>query len=109
MLIMIAQSSDWMDIRILLEIFLGLQIPKVNWNNQTQVHDIYLKHWLYNRADPHLQNFLKNTSMYSQWDDHEVLTTLEQIGPIGIVKTKIEQDIRILFKREENYSLTFLP
>jgi alkaline phosphatase D len=53
--------------------FFGISDPKVNWNNKTQVHDIYLKHWLYNRADPHLQNFLKNTSMYSQWDDHEVL------------------------------------
>ena len=53
--------------------FFGISDPKVNWNNKTHVHDIYLKHWLYNRADPHLQNFLKNTSMYSQWDDHEVL------------------------------------
>jgi alkaline phosphatase D len=53
--------------------FFGISDPQVNWNNKTQVHDIYLKHWLYNRADHHLQNFLKNTSMYSQWDDHEVL------------------------------------
>jgi len=53
--------------------FFGIADPQVNWNNKIQVHDIYLKHWLYNRADPHLQNFLKNTSMYSQWDDHEVL------------------------------------
>ena len=51
----------------------GIVDPKINWNNQTQVHDIYLKHWVYNRADPHLQNFLKNTSIYSQWDDHEVI------------------------------------
>jgi alkaline phosphatase D len=53
--------------------FFGISDPQVNWNNKTQVHDIYLKHWIYNRADHHLQNFLKNTSMYSQWDDHEVL------------------------------------
>jgi alkaline phosphatase D len=53
--------------------FFGITDPQVEWNNLTQVHDIYLKHWIYNRADPHLQNFLKNTSMYSQWDDHEVL------------------------------------
>ena len=53
--------------------FFGIADPKINWNNQTQVHDIYLKHWVYNRADPHLQNFLKNTSLYSQWDDHEVI------------------------------------
>ena len=46
---------------------------KVNWNNQTQVQDIYNKHWEYNRADPHLQSLLRNTSMYSQADDHEVV------------------------------------
>lgn len=46
---------------------------KVNWNNQTQLQDIYNKHWEYNRADPHLQSLLHNTSLYSQADDHEVV------------------------------------
>lgn len=46
---------------------------KVNWTNQTQLQDIYNKHWGYNRADPHLQSLLRNTSMYSQADDHEVV------------------------------------
>jgi alkaline phosphatase D len=46
---------------------------KVNWNNQTQLADVYNKHWEYNRADPHLQSLLRNTSMYSQADDHEVV------------------------------------
>jgi len=46
---------------------------KVNWNNQTQLQGIYSKHWEYNRADPHLQGLLRNTSMYSQADDHEVV------------------------------------
>jgi alkaline phosphatase D len=45
----------------------------VNWNNTEQIHKIYVQHWEYNRADPHLQNFLANTSMYSQADDHEVI------------------------------------
>jgi len=53
--------------------FSGIADPNINWNNMTQIRDIYLKHWQYNRADPYLQNFLKNTSMYSQWDDHEVI------------------------------------
>lgn len=53
--------------------FLGIEDPGINWNNTTQIHDIYLKHWIYNRADGHLKNFLKNTSIYSQWDDHEVI------------------------------------
>ena len=46
---------------------------KVNWTNQTQLQDVYNKHWEYNRADPHLQSLLRNTSMYSQADDHEVI------------------------------------
>ena len=46
---------------------------RVNWSNQTQVQDVYNKHWEYNRADPHLQSLLSNTSMYSQADDHEVV------------------------------------
>jgi alkaline phosphatase D len=46
---------------------------KVDWTNQTQLQDIYNKHWEYNRADLHLQSLLRNTSMYSQADDHEVV------------------------------------
>jgi len=53
--------------------FSGIADSKVDWKNLAQVHDIYLKHWAYNREDPHLQGFLGNTSMYSQWDDHEVI------------------------------------
>ena len=53
--------------------FHGTADTLVNWNNLSQVHDIYLQHWIYNRQDPHLQRFLGNTSMYSQWDDHEVI------------------------------------
>ena len=46
---------------------------EVNWSNQTQLQDVYNKHWEYNRADPHLQSLLSNTSMYSQADDHEIV------------------------------------
>lgn len=53
--------------------FLGIGDLTVDWNNLTQVHDIYLKHWIYNKGDSHLQRFLGNASMYSQWDDHEVI------------------------------------
>ena len=45
----------------------------VDWNNSDQLHQVYLKHWEYNRADRHLQNLLNSTSMYSQADDHEVI------------------------------------
>ncbi|HEY7226976.1 MAG TPA: alkaline phosphatase D family protein [Nitrososphaeraceae archaeon] len=53
--------------------FSGIADAKVDWKNEALVHDTYLKHWTYNRADPHLQAFLGNTSMYMQWDDHEVI------------------------------------
>ena len=46
---------------------------KVNWANLSQLQDIYNKHWEYNRADPHIQSLLQNTSIYSQADDHEVV------------------------------------
>ena len=45
----------------------------VNWSDLSQLQDIYNKHWEYNRADPHIQSLLQNTSIYSQADDHEVV------------------------------------
>jgi alkaline phosphatase D len=47
--------------------------PSVDWTNTTQVREVFLRHWRYNRADPYQQAFLRSTSMYSQWDDHEVI------------------------------------
>jgi alkaline phosphatase D len=61
--------------------FSGVADPDVNWNNTEQVRDTYLKHWQYNRADPYLQSFLQNTSMYSQWDDHEVINDFGALWP----------------------------
>lgn len=45
----------------------------VIWTDPVQVRDVYLKHWRYNRADPHFQSFLQSAPIYSQWDDHEVI------------------------------------
>ena len=53
--------------------FPSIADPSVDWTNPAQVRDVYLKHWRYNRADPHHQQFLQSTSMYAQWDDHEVI------------------------------------
>jgi alkaline phosphatase D len=47
--------------------------PSVDWTNTAQVREVFLRHWRYNRADPYQQTFLRSTSMYSQWDDHEVI------------------------------------
>ena len=53
--------------------FSSVSSKNVNWSDINQVHGIYEKHWEYNRADRHLQNLLRNTSLYSQADDHEVI------------------------------------
>lgn len=45
----------------------------VNWDNFSQLQDIYNKHWKYNRSDRHLIDLLQNTPLYSQSDDHEVV------------------------------------
>ena len=63
-------SDNWKNIP---SNFSGIADPSVNWTNSEQVRDTYLEHWQYNRADPYLQNFLQSVSMYSQWDDHEVI------------------------------------
>jgi alkaline phosphatase D len=47
--------------------------PDIDWTDIDQVYDVYVEHWKYNRVDPYLQSFLQSTSMYSQWDDHEVV------------------------------------
>ena len=52
--------------------FRGVLHKAVDWNNETQLHEVYNKHWAYNRDDHHLQEFLKNVPLYSQADDHEV-------------------------------------
>ena len=61
--------------------FSGVADPEINWTNTEQVRDTYLKHWQYNRADPYLQSLLQNTSMYSQWDDHEVINDFGALWP----------------------------
>ncbi len=74
----------------------------VNWTNISQLQDIYNRHWEYNRADPHLQSLLQNTSLYSQADDHEVVNdyggnwsylsneTRDRIGFPNLVKAGLQ-------------------
>ncbi len=53
--------------------FRSIDSPSVDWENSSEVVEIFEDHWKYNRNDNYLQNFLKNTSIYSQWGDHEVI------------------------------------
>jgi len=53
--------------------FKSIGDPSVNWNNITEVRSIFMEHWKYNRNDTYFKEFLSNVSMYSQWDDHEII------------------------------------
>ena len=53
--------------------FKSVADPSVDWNNITEVRSIYMDHWKYNRNDTSFKEFLRNSSMYSQWDDHDVI------------------------------------
>ena len=53
--------------------FRSIADPSVDWTDVEEVREIFLRHWRYNRADPYTQSFFRSTSMYSQWDDHEVI------------------------------------
>jgi alkaline phosphatase D len=53
--------------------FESISNASVDWTNKSKVREIFQDHWKYNRNDPYFKDFLKNTSMYSQWDDHEVI------------------------------------
>jgi alkaline phosphatase D len=53
--------------------FKSISDPSVDWNNTTEARSIYVDHWKYNRNDTYFKEFLKNTPMYSQWDDHEII------------------------------------
>jgi alkaline phosphatase D len=53
--------------------FPSVRSAVVNWTDLSQLHEVYREHWEYNRNDSHLQALLRNTSMYSQFDDHEVI------------------------------------
>ncbi|MDQ3835622.1 MAG: alkaline phosphatase D family protein, partial [Thermoproteota archaeon] len=64
------QNSSWSNIP---GDYKSIADPSVNWNNLTEVRSIFTDHWKYNRNDTYFREFLKNISMYSQWDDHDVI------------------------------------
>lgn len=53
--------------------FPSIASPTVDWTDVARVRDVYRGHWRYNRADRPTQRFLRETPMYAQWDDHEVI------------------------------------
>jgi len=65
-----ADAAGWKNIK---EFVPSINQKSNNWSNYNKDYEIYQKHWQYNRGDPYLQELLRNTSMYSQLDDHEVI------------------------------------
>jgi alkaline phosphatase D len=53
--------------------FENIADPSLDWTDLGMVRENFRRHWRYNRTDPQLRRFLQATSMYSQWDDHEVI------------------------------------
>ena len=53
--------------------FTGIGSPDVDWEDAAAVAEVFNAHWRYNREDEHFKAFLASTSMYVQWDDHEVI------------------------------------
>jgi alkaline phosphatase D len=66
----------------------SIEDQSIDWTNYSEVHDVYLKHWEYNREDHHLKDLLGNTSMYSQPDDHEVLDNYGRNWEYGYNKSR---------------------
>lgn len=56
----------------------------VDWGRPAQVQEVYWQHWRYNRADPHQRRLLRTTTIWSQWDDHEVINDFGGAWPVYI-------------------------
>jgi alkaline phosphatase D len=48
-------------------------IDTLSWTDRAALREQFRRHWRYNRADPFQQRLLRATSLYAQWDDHEVV------------------------------------
>ena len=71
-----------------------------------------MQHWEYNREDLHLQNFLNETSMYSQSDDHEVIDNYGNLFFYEVSKYPNERNksgYSNLVKTGINYFFEFSP
>ena len=64
--------------------FRSITSSQVDWMNAAQVRAVYFGHWRYNRADVHVQQFLRHAPMYVQWDDHEVINDFGASWPSWI-------------------------
>ncbi len=89
--------------------FKSIADPSVDWNNLTQVRSIFMDHWKYNRNDTYLKDFLRNTSMYSQWDDHDVINDFGAKWPYWNLFTVDRQGYPNIVNEGRNAFLDYSP
>jgi alkaline phosphatase D len=89
--------------------FRSIADPLVDWNNVTEVRSIFMEHWKYNRNDTYFKEFLKNVSMYSQWDDHEVINDFGAKWPYWNLFTVNREGYPNIVKEGENAFFYYSP
>jgi alkaline phosphatase D len=89
--------------------FKSIADPSVDWNNLTEVRSIFMDHWKYNRNDTYFKEFLKNTSMYSQWDDHDVINDFGAKWPYWNLFSMNRQGYPNIVKEGRNAFLDYSP
>ena len=53
--------------------YLDVSDKKLDWRDEAATFEAFAAHWRYNRADLPYQDFLAHSTLYTQWDDHEVI------------------------------------
>jgi alkaline phosphatase D len=89
--------------------FKSLADPSVDWNNVTDVRSLFLEHWKYNRNDTYFKEFLRNVSMYSQWDDHEIINDFGSKWPYWNLFSVDREGYPNLVKEGTNAFLYYSP
>jgi alkaline phosphatase D len=89
--------------------FKSLADPSVDWNNVTEVRSLFLEHWKYNRNDTYFKEFLRNVSMYSQWDDHEIINDFGSKWPYWNLFSVDREGYPNLVKEGTNAFLYYSP
>ena len=89
--------------------FKSLADPSVEWNNVTEVRSLFLEHWKYNRNDTYFKEFLRNVSMYSQWDDHEIINDFGSKWPYWNLFSIDREGYPNLVKEGTNAFLYYSP
>jgi alkaline phosphatase D len=100
------QNTTWTNIS---GNFRSIADPLVDWNNVTEVRSIFMEHWKYNRNDTYFKEFLKNVSMYSQWDDHEVINDFGAKWPYWNLFTVNREGYPNIVKEGENAFFYYSP